>query len=899
MCSLCWWLVALVISNVFGHDKMHNCIHDEISHKVSQQHVHYKAHPLESTHMDPDKRTLLDATTHEPIRIRPYYDPLLINSYTLSIDKITYIKSLVSTSIHYLEQFVNVIPIHGPLLINRCQRVFNHDTFTYGACPLSDYIEPLKCQYATIPDQHIAESWYYDPLTLKSEPYKPSGTGIADADLVIYVSYSSGDCAGDGSTLAWASICTLDQFGRPISGTINFCPGALDTKYWKFDVGVTLHEMMHILAMSNTLFPYFYNWDSHTFHGVQNVILAPSTSGLDNTYIVTDKVKQISQTHFGCDTLIGAPLENTGSKGTIGSHWESKYLQSELMCGTMYSAVLYLSDFTLALMEDTGWYVMDYDYSDTFTWGYHEGCAFFTADCISKSTTNTNFDQYWCTETADDGCSYDYSTVAQCMNQHSGVVPSQFKYYSDPSFAGPQSHDYCAFRTPDTHPMYTDYEQICWDLRGNTYSPSEAYPTVRFGIDSRCVEVDDGNAKSGHCFQHECIGWDAIHHRYNAIKMMINDGSEETMTCLRNQKSQWIESQSLSVHIKCPNVDAICGTTRKPFGCYWGQWSDTTDTCTCFVGYIGMDCSTQDVNRFAIEAAVATASNVVFTQYGTGICITNSMSAAVNGYYQFNTDYEGLPAYVDKTNVASKYLYYLRYYSQWNIGLSYGDLSIYAYCVQSLPLTQVIDISDCELWTIWDESRGWVYDFDLDVFHCTPTYAPSIDPTYNPTPDPTIHPTFDPTTHPTPDPTTHPTPDPTTHPTSNPTDQPTDFPTEIPTDFPTEIPSPDPTIDPTMSPTVSPTRNPSRDPTVDPTTQPTIHPTRHPTINPTFQPTDDPTSNPSEIPTSHPTVDPTFVPTKRDGFSYSTDNPSALHTEATTTMQPSIEPIVSPSFAPT
>eukprot|EP01084_Bolivina_argentea_P108964 194757_1 len=71
-------------------------------------------------------------------------------------------------------------PITGPLLIERCQRIWHYDNFVYNACPISDYTQELKCQYVTIPDTHIAESWYYDPNTFKSYKYKPSGQGITD-----------------------------------------------------------------------------------------------------------------------------------------------------------------------------------------------------------------------------------------------------------------------------------------------------------------------------------------------------------------------------------------------------------------------------------------------------------------------------------------------------------------------------------------------------------------------------------------------------------------------------------------------------------------------------------------------------------------------------------------------
>ena len=260
--------------------------------------------------------------------------------------------------------------------------------------------------------------------------------------------------------LAWASPCSLDQYGRPIAGTINFCPGALSTQYWKFDVGVTTHELMHTLIMSNTLFQFFYDRNLGKFQGKDNVISEADTNGLDNSYIITPKVKQIAQNHFGCASLIGAPLENDGGASSL-SHWEGKYLQSELMCGTIFTAVMYLSDFTLALMEDSQWYKIDYNYSESMTWGYNEGCSFINGDCVDSATSQSNYDQYWCTSTLDDGCSYDYSTIASCIDHVStGVVPVGFRYYNDITFGGPSSHDYCAFREPVVLPQYLDYEYM-------------------------------------------------------------------------------------------------------------------------------------------------------------------------------------------------------------------------------------------------------------------------------------------------------------------------------------------------------------------------------------------------------------------------------------------------------
>ena len=128
--------------------------------------------------IDYNQRKLLhESNQWSNIRIRPYYDPATINTNILSSDTISYIKSLISASINYLQQFVYIIPISGPLKLNRCQKLWFYNEFTYSVCTLADYQQPPTCQYAAIPEDHLAESWYYDPLTFKSTLYRNAGPG--------------------------------------------------------------------------------------------------------------------------------------------------------------------------------------------------------------------------------------------------------------------------------------------------------------------------------------------------------------------------------------------------------------------------------------------------------------------------------------------------------------------------------------------------------------------------------------------------------------------------------------------------------------------------------------------------------------------------------------------------
>ncbi len=67
--------------------------------------------------------------------------------------------------------------------------------------------------------------------------------------MVIYVSMKS--CENPG-TLAWATTCKKDQYGRPIAGGINFCSprftGTDIEEKWEYYMSVTIHELLHTLG---------------------------------------------------------------------------------------------------------------------------------------------------------------------------------------------------------------------------------------------------------------------------------------------------------------------------------------------------------------------------------------------------------------------------------------------------------------------------------------------------------------------------------------------------------------------------------------------------------------------------------------------------------------------------
>ena len=70
-----------------------------------------------------------------------------------------------------------------------------------------------------------------------------------------------------------------------------------------------------------------------------------------------------------------------GGAGTALSHWERRIFHNEAMTGSVLPGSV-LSRLSLALLEDSGWYIPHYDLAQPLTWGAGAGCDFASKSCM-------------------------------------------------------------------------------------------------------------------------------------------------------------------------------------------------------------------------------------------------------------------------------------------------------------------------------------------------------------------------------------------------------------------------------------------------------------------------------------------------------------------------------------
>jgi len=150
---------------------------------------------------------------------------------------------------------------------------------------------------------------------------------------------------------------------------------------------IVIHEMTHVLGFSGSDIQYWVDANKKAY-------TAPTTSasirGLPTTLLATPNVLAYARTYYACTTLAGMALENQGSSGSLGSHWETTVINAEMMNASISLTQSSYSPFTTALLRDTGYYAaVSTLLEEPVTHGKNGGCAFVTGAC--NPTVNKEF----------------------------------------------------------------------------------------------------------------------------------------------------------------------------------------------------------------------------------------------------------------------------------------------------------------------------------------------------------------------------------------------------------------------------------------------------------------------------------------------------------------------------
>ena len=231
---------------------------------------------------------------------------------------------------------------------------------------------------------------------------------------------------------------------RPTLGYMKLSPTEIDNiKNSEGKKYFFIQKLIQFLGFSYENFLYFNN--NGTFYNKSDDL-----SQLMTNYIKTEKVLEIAKKYYNCSNIEGIPLENQNNNSV--ALWESRILLGDIMSSYKYNyhADQVISEFTLALLEDSGWYKANYYTGGLMRFGKNKGCEFFYDDCSSKF--KNEFCDY--TNSGVPSCSSGRQTLTYCgINSYSDKDHSRdeiigyYKRYSDMS-KGPTVVNYCIINEP-------------------------------------------------------------------------------------------------------------------------------------------------------------------------------------------------------------------------------------------------------------------------------------------------------------------------------------------------------------------------------------------------------------------------------------------------------------------
>ena len=322
-------------------------------------------------------------------------------------------------------------------------------TFNKAIQTLSALLKVKISQYDYyVPDYYMKQMGieYWDETKFGDQAAEEEITmSSLDIDLLIFGKFESEEVLGD-SVLASAAAFTVDEDTyRPIIGFVNINK---DLDYSKehsqeYFESIILHEFTHILGFDIDFFKYYYD----------NFLIKRDKFGIKRYYINSPKVINVAKKYFNCNNVIGVELENSGGSGTAGSHWEARILLGDYMNGVIYTEEQVISEFTLALLEDTGCYKANYYTGGLMRYGKNKGCDFLNEKCVNDYEINPKFENeffdYFSQNSFNDpSCSSGrQSRTYNILWRYYNRISINFRYFDNIYLGGSSAADYCPVAT--------------------------------------------------------------------------------------------------------------------------------------------------------------------------------------------------------------------------------------------------------------------------------------------------------------------------------------------------------------------------------------------------------------------------------------------------------------------
>ena len=354
---------------------------------------------------------------------------------------------------------------------------------------------------------------------------------------------------------AAATACiAISETMQPKMGIIMINPN-LDfshTNSEKFLELLFLHELSHVLIFHPSFFTSL------------NLLGEKIVNKERIYYIKSPKVLEKAKLHFNCDSLEGIPLENYGGQGSAGSHWETRYMLGDYMIATDYPEIV-ISDITLAVFEDSGFYKVNYYTGGLFRFGKGEGCDFLNQKCVSNGVTS--FSNEFCVKSQEPFCTSGHLAKGHCYiaKYNDITLESYNQYFSEENIGGYPPADYCPISFDNLYDK-TNYYFVTNCKVGKQNTIHSDYGE-KFGRNSICVESSLVPSSSSLGASYRSICYEAKCDKSNK-NVILSIGNGEVVCPLEG--GMIYQPDGFKGKVMCPDYNSICTSDEwcnEPIDC--------------------------------------------------------------------------------------------------------------------------------------------------------------------------------------------------------------------------------------------------------------------------------------------------------------------------------------------
>ena len=286
---------------------------------------------------------------------------------------------------------------------------------------------------------------------------------LSSNSIVIYPRFHFFQQTNPKSILSSASFCAMNYEGRPLAGYIYIEGNLTDIEVRKNNADkyytmIFLHELTHILI-----------FDKELLKLNKNFVINEDTTILNQKRVMisSKKVLEMARRHFGCENIIGIELENQDYEGRetqevpldkFGNHWDARTMLTDYMTSINYDESV-ISEITLALFEDSGFYKANYYTGGLFRYGKNQGCNFLNDFCVYGDVSRHKNE--FCISEGTSMCTPGRTHRAMCgLTTYPRDLDVHYRYFTNSRRGGHLLQtDYCPVAKTNTSMSRTYYYQ--------------------------------------------------------------------------------------------------------------------------------------------------------------------------------------------------------------------------------------------------------------------------------------------------------------------------------------------------------------------------------------------------------------------------------------------------------